>query len=403
MRLFIAILLSNEMKTSLIEAQNVMYERGLRGNYSPEENLHLTLAFIGDLPRAEPVLDALSTVSFRPFALTLEGIGRFGDLWWAGLQDSAALNAVARRVRRALAENCIPFDRKRFSPHITLVRKASRDAAGIGIAPAAMRVEAISLMRSDRGKNGMIYKELGRIEAEASGEGDYNMKYQIIQIDRDSWRIEDSGVRFFLLTGTERALLVDSGRSVHNARDIASGLTNLPICLLNTHGDMDHVGSNAQFDAFYMHPEEEENFRRGGREGEILPVREGERIDLGERVLEVIHLPGHTPGSIALLDLSRRVLISGDPIQDGRIFMFGRFRNMEKYIRSLEHLQAWRDRFDEIWPSHGSFPVFPELIDKLHDGAIQVLEGSVEGEAMEVHGNSIRAYDVGAAVFLCDP
>ena len=72
-------------------------------------------------------------------------------------------------MRRALAENDIPFDRKRFSPHITLVRKASRDAAGIGIAPAGMDVEAISLMRSDRGKSGMIYTELGRVEADASG------------------------------------------------------------------------------------------------------------------------------------------------------------------------------------------------------------------------------------------
>ena len=123
MRLFIAILLSDEMKAALIEAQNAMYDRGLRGHYSPEENLHLTLAFIGDYPAAEPVLDALETVDFRPFSLSLEGIGHFGDLWWAGLRDSAALNAVARRVRRALAENDIPFDRKKFNPHITLVRK----------------------------------------------------------------------------------------------------------------------------------------------------------------------------------------------------------------------------------------------------------------------------------------
>lgn len=227
------------------------------------------------------------------------------------------------------------------------------------------------------------------------------MDYEIIQIGSDSWRIEDSGVRFFLLAGTERALLVDSGRSVHNARDIAGSLTDLPIGLLNTHGDMDHVGSNAQFDAFYMHPDEEENFRRGDRGGKILPVREGDVIDLGKRELEIIHLPGHTPGSIALLDRSRRVLISGDPIQDGQIFMFGRFRNMEKYFQSLEHLQTWRGRFDAIWPSHGSIPVSPELIDKLHDCAIRVLEGSVKGQPMEVHGNSIRAYDLGFAVLLC--
>ncbi|MBO5556924.1 MAG: RNA 2',3'-cyclic phosphodiesterase [Oscillospiraceae bacterium] len=153
------------MREALCQAQEAMYARGVRGNYTPEENLHLTLAFLGDCPAAEPVLDALNTVVFTPFTLTLDGIGCFGDLWWAGLEASAPLNAVARRVRRALAESGIPFDRKRFSPHITLLRRATKDAAGVRLPPAAMAVREISLMRSDRGRNGMIYTELGRVEA----------------------------------------------------------------------------------------------------------------------------------------------------------------------------------------------------------------------------------------------
>ena len=64
MRLFIAINLSDEMKNSLISAQNTMYDRGIRGNFTSEENMHLTLAFIGEYPDADLVLDALSTVSF---------------------------------------------------------------------------------------------------------------------------------------------------------------------------------------------------------------------------------------------------------------------------------------------------------------------------------------------------
>ena len=166
MRLFVAIRLSEELKTALRQAQREMEARGIRGKFSPEENLHLTLAFIGDYPEAGPVLDALRTVRFRPFALSLDGIGCFGDLWWAGIRDSAALTAVARRVRRALAENGIPYDRKRFSPHITLIRKASKAAAGILVTPAEMTVGALSLMRSDRGRNGMLYTELGTVEAE---------------------------------------------------------------------------------------------------------------------------------------------------------------------------------------------------------------------------------------------
>ena len=129
MRLFIAILLSQKMKTALIEAQNAMYDRGLRGNYSQEENLHLTLAFIGDFPAPEPVLDALETVAFRPFSLSLEGIGHFGDLWWAGLRDSAALNAVARRVRRAMAGKNIPSRPSAKGVKLTALRASSTGSA----------------------------------------------------------------------------------------------------------------------------------------------------------------------------------------------------------------------------------------------------------------------------------
>ena len=208
------------------------------------------------------------------------------------------------------------------------------------------------------------------------------MDTEIIRINENSWRIEDSGVRFFLLTGTDRALLVDSGRNIDNAREIAESLTALPVMLVNTH--------------------EEPNYRRGDRKGTILPIREGDVLDPGGRPLEVIHLPGHTPGSIALLDRKNRVLISGDPIQDGRIFMFGRFRNMPDYIRSLEHLRAWDGQFDEIWPSHADIPISPALIRKLHDGALDVLDGKVAGSPVDVHGNQVIAYDLGFCTLLCD-
>ena len=169
MRLFLAICLSPAMKDALVCAQNALYDRGVRGNYTPEENLHLTLAFIGEYPDAEAVLEALSSVSFSPFALQLEGMGCFGDLWWAGMEASESLTALAGKLRRALAAAGIPFDRKRFSPHITLLRKARGRVPGIAVAPASMRVDAVSLMRSDRGKSGMIYTELGHLTALGSG------------------------------------------------------------------------------------------------------------------------------------------------------------------------------------------------------------------------------------------
>lgn len=229
------------------------------------------------------------------------------------------------------------------------------------------------------------------------------MNCEIIPINENSWRIEDRGVRCFLLTGSEKALLIDSGRELHTARDIAESLTDLPVMLLNTHADGDHTGSNEQFESFYMHPDEEAHFRRGGRGGTIIPVREGDILDLGGRELRIIDLPGHTPGSIAVLDVGNRVLISGDPVQEhGRIFMFGAHRNMENYIRSLEHLETFTAEFDEIWPSHADISISPALIRKLHDGARDVLDGKVAGSPVEVHGNQVIAYDLGFCTLLCD-
>ena len=229
------------------------------------------------------------------------------------------------------------------------------------------------------------------------------MNCEIFPINENSWRIEDSGVRCFLLTGSEKALLIDSGRELHTARDIAESLTDLPVMLLNTHADGDHTGSNEQFESFYMHPAEEPVYRRSGKQGSIIPIQEGDTLDLGQRKLFVIELPGHTPGSIAVLDTENRVLISGDPIQQHeRIYMFGTHRNMDQYIRSLEHLKMYIPHFDEIWPSHADLPIPPDTIQKLHDGAKEILAGNIQGEPEELHGQSIVAYDLGFCTMLCD-
>ena len=162
---------------------------------------------------------------------------------------------------------------------------------------------------------------------------------EIIQIDNQSWRIEDQGVRFFLLTGEEKALLVDSGMTVRNAKEIAEDITSLPLSLVNTHADPDHIGSNDEFDSFLMNSAEAVNYYNvQQRTGNYIPAEDGDIIDLGDRKLRIIAIPGHTPGSIALLDEERRVLISGDTVQDGDIYMFGLMREFHAYINSLKKL-----------------------------------------------------------------
>lgn len=229
------------------------------------------------------------------------------------------------------------------------------------------------------------------------------MNYKIIQIDAQTWRIEEEGVRFFLLTGSKEAMLIDSGMQTRNAKEIAESLTELPLRLLNTHADLDHVGSNYEFDVVYMNPAECSNYyKTQKKQGKIAPVWDGEIIDLGERPLKVITLPGHTPGSIALLDIKNRVLISGDPIQDGQIFMFDIQREIHAYQHSLKKIQTYCDQFDVIYPSHASFPVKPELIQKLYDAVTKILNGEAIAEEADFHGIPLKKYDMDVATFLFD-
>ncbi len=222
-----------------------------------------------------------------------------------------------------------------------------------------------------------------------------------VQTDGDTWQIENGMVRFFLLKGTEKALLIDTGMTVRHAREMASALTGLPVMLLNTHADGDHTGGNDGFESFMMHPADGDQYRKSGKGGRLVPVQDGDVIDLGNRKLKIIHLPGHTPGSVAILDISRRVLISGDPIQEhGHIFMFGEHRDMRNYISSLEKLEKMTDEFDEIWPSHGDIPIRPDCIRKLRDGAEKVLNGEINGTDTEAFGRKIRVYDLGFSAFL---
>lgn len=226
---------------------------------------------------------------------------------------------------------------------------------------------------------------------------------EVIKINDNTYRIEDGFVRFFLLEGTEKALVVDTGMTTANAREIAQSITKLPIELINTHADPDHVGGNKRFDSFYMSAAEEENFRgQGNGYGKILPVKEGDVIELGGRPVKIIDIPGHTPGSIGILDVNNRVLICGDSVQDGDIFMFGPMRNITKYIASMKHLKEFAGEFDVVYPSHGTFPVQKDLIDKLINGAEDIVNGKATGNQIEMFGNKVLLYRYDFAGFLCN-
>ena len=225
----------------------------------------------------------------------------------------------------------------------------------------------------------------------------------VIQIDQSTWRIEDGQVRCYLFCGDERAALIDTGMNVPDARQIAEKITPLPLILINTHGDPDHISGNQAFNEVYMSPAEEENYRAFGGAGKLVPIGEGDVIDPGGRPLKIIDIPGHTPGSIAILDVNNRILISGDSVQDGNIFMFGERRDLRRYIESIKHLEEFDGLYDEVYPMHGSFPVKPDLVGKLLAAATDIAEGRAASIPVTVIGQQASLFKFDCAGFLCEP
>ena len=161
MRLFAAIRFSPAVEAVLWAAAGDLRRRG-DGTFTRRENLHLTLAFIGETDRVEDAGAALAALAGSgPVRLEVGGpLGRFGDLWWAGVRGGEELADLAGAVQTALRAAGFPIERRAWKPHVTLVRRWRGPAPGTEVAPAAMTAERISLMRSDRADGRLVYTEV---------------------------------------------------------------------------------------------------------------------------------------------------------------------------------------------------------------------------------------------------
>lgn len=215
------------------------------------------------------------------------------------------------------------------------------------------------------------------------------------------WDIDEGGVRSFLIEDEKEALLIDTGFGRGDLAALVREITDKPVRVLNTHTDGDHTGCNKSFDKVFMHPAEYDRycFGKDVRTDCIHPVWEGDEICAGKYRFEVILIPGHTPGSIALLEKSRRFLISGDSVQAGAAFMFGQGRNLPAYRESIKKLMARRDEFDTVHPSHGELNVPADIIEDIYEAAGKLLSGELEGKETEMR-MPCRLYEYKRAKFL---
>ena len=170
MRLFIAVNFSAEALEGIRAARERLRSlSGGRGRFAPDGNLHLTLAFLGEVEpaRAAAAAEAMDCAWRRPFELRVDRAGRFGRggdcIYWLGCAESPALAALQRRLVRELSARGFELERRRFTAHITLARRAPEGLAGFEPAePITERVDHIELVKSELRPEGAAYTALFR-------------------------------------------------------------------------------------------------------------------------------------------------------------------------------------------------------------------------------------------------
>ena len=163
MRVFIAIRFTQAFKEPIFEAQDALRDNGVRGNFTLPENLHLTLAFIGETDRVDDIKAAVKEVAFEPFEIKTGRLGCFNGrskVIWLGIDGEKKLKALTAELRKNLDIRGIDYAKGRFQPHITLVRQPSDMPLDIDIESANMTVKEISVMKSERISGRLVYTAL---------------------------------------------------------------------------------------------------------------------------------------------------------------------------------------------------------------------------------------------------
>ena len=201
--------------------------------------------------------------------------------------------------------------------------------------------------------------------------------YETKRLDDGITLIRESHVKPFYrcniwhVRGRDRDMLVDSGMGVVSLRDHVRLVCERPLIAVGSHTHFDHIGGHYEFDERAVHAAEAEilaypsrrntvadrwvcdsmfaaapvnGFRAGDYEVRAAPatrlLRDGDIVDLGDRHLEVIHLPGHSPGSIALWENATGILFSGDVVYDGALLDDAYHSDVAAYLASMERLRG---------------------------------------------------------------
>ena len=208
------------------------------------------------------------------------------------------------------------------------------------------------------------------------------MELKCQQIMDHIWHIGDDRDNYCtLIVGETGAILFDTMMGFGDLRSCIKGITSLEPMVINSHSHYDHMGGNWQFDRVYMHEAELPLLELGASRIPILTetlnadlsatqccytdrerissIEPGTVIDLGGKTVEVIPMPGHTPGSIGLLCREDRLLLAGDTLSPQCCIFFQESLPLEVCAATVKGL--WALEFDQFLSSHFDF-LFPRSV-----------------------------------------
>jgi glyoxylase-like metal-dependent hydrolase (beta-lactamase superfamily II) len=224
--------------------------------------------------------------------------------------------------------------------------------------------------------------------------------FQVYRVSKDVFAIYEpyqfQEVISYLIVGSKSALLFDTGMGIGRIRPVVEQLTSRPVRVLNSHTHFDHVGGNADFDVVLGSDSEYTRHSAAGMaheavEGEVAPdalcrplptgvdaesyrirpfeisqfLRDGALLDLGDRRLELIAVPGHTPDSVALLDRAAGLLWTGDSFYEGPIWLFVPETDLDAYRRSVRRLAELVPKLRLLLPAHNTPVAEPRRLIQL--------------------------------------
>ena len=171
MRLFIAVNFNDEIKNQILEVQEQLRSRSTKGNFTRPENLHLTLAFLGETPEEKLAClrGIIGDIRSPPFDIAFSRTGCFThsrkELWWIGTEGGSpglsSLKSIHSKLVRDLLDAGFPVDERPFNAHITLAREVKRLEPIVLTCPEIiLKVNRVSLMKSEHPGRVLTYTEL---------------------------------------------------------------------------------------------------------------------------------------------------------------------------------------------------------------------------------------------------